>query len=100
MDGSRQMVLLDRVVSGKTDFQEDFGSVLHQMPIDKLPDAPFEVRILLDKSSVEVFINGGQYVMTDQIFPTQNYTILEVENNTERPLELQNLQISKVKGIW
>ncbi len=100
MDSSQKMVLLDRIVSGKTDFQEDFGNVIHQMPIDNLPDAPFEVRILLDKSSVEVFINGGQYVMTDQIFPTQNYTILEVENAKEIPLELMDFQISKIKGIW
>ncbi|MGB5821409.1 MAG: glycoside hydrolase family 32 protein [Saonia sp.] len=100
MKEETESVMLDRTVSGKTGFQEDFGSKIHQMPVANLPDGPFEVRILLDRSSIEVFINGGQYVMTDQIFPNENYTALELENTSTEPMELKNFKISKVKGVW
>lgn len=100
MDSQRQLFLMDRVMSGKTDFQEDFGSKLHKMPIGNLPEASFEVRILMDLSSIEVFINGGQYVMTDQIFPNENYTIFEIENTSGGQMELKDFTVSGIASIW
>jgi len=97
---SRKIVLVDRVASGKTNFQESFGSSIHQMPIDDLPNTMVNVRILMDQSSMELFINDGQYVMTEQLFPTIPYTTLVVDNVGEVPLTLKNFVVSPVRKIW
>ncbi|WP_282162397.1 glycoside hydrolase family 32 protein [Ulvibacterium marinum] len=100
LDSEKSVFYLDRTRSGKTDFQENFGDTVQEMPIDHLPQEAFEVRILLDHSSVEVFINKGQYVMTAQVFPNEHYTLLDIENTSEAILEFNNFEINKVKGIW
>ena len=35
-------------------------------------------KLVLDASSIEIFINGGQYVMTNQIFPNENFSNFEI----------------------
>ncbi len=99
-DAENQLILLDRTQSGKIDFQEDFGNHVQQMPIDNLPDTEFEVRIILDHSSIEIFINKGQYVMTAQLFPNEQYNMLMIGNTSAGPLRLKDFGISKVKRIW
>ncbi len=42
-----------------------------RVPVE-LIDGAVELRIFLDKYSVEVFINGGQRVITSTVFPSQN----------------------------
>ena len=89
---------LDRTNSGKVDFQEDFASV-QQMPVFDLPEE-YEVRILMDHSSIETFINKGQYVMTAQLFPNKPYDRLTIENLGEAQIELKNIETNKVERIW
>ncbi len=96
---AKQKFFIDRQKSGVIDFQDGFGN-LQQMPIPNLPNAPYEVRILMDKSSVEIFINEGQYVMTAQLFPIKSYTRLKIENLGVDALLLSDFEVSKVKGIW
>lgn len=91
---------LDRRVSGQIDFQEDFGKSVQNMPVPELPEGEFEVRVLLDASSVEVFLNQGQYVMTAQLFPTAAYRSLRVENKSDQPLTLDHFRLSPVRRIW
>ena len=50
--------------------------------------------IYLDRSSVEVFVNDGQYAMTDQLFPAQPYTKLSIENLSNGELQIKDLQIN------
>ena len=90
---------IDRANSGKVDFQEDFGR-RQQMPVPDLPDGEFEVRILIDHSSIEVFINEGQYVMTAQLFPNEKYTDLTLENLGDSEIALAGFQVNEVKRIW
>jgi fructan beta-fructosidase len=70
------------------------------MPLDDLPDGQVEFRIFLDASSVEVFINKGQYVMTAQIFPANFYSDLEIGNTGTTSLKIQDLTINEVTGVW
>ncbi len=94
-----QTFSIDRVISGKIDFQEDFGSI-QQMPVPDLPDGEFEIRILIDHSSIEVFINEGQYVMTAQLFPNEEYTDLTLENLGDSEITLEGFELNEVKRIW
>lgn len=100
MMADEETFILDRSKSGKVDFQEDFGNGIQQMPIPDLPDGAYEVRILIDWSSIEVFINKGQYVMTAQLFPNEYYTDLTVENQTGNELILKEFGINDIKSIW
>ncbi|MCJ7467707.1 MAG: glycoside hydrolase family 32 protein [Maribacter sp.] len=99
MDATKDVFILDRSKSGKTDFQQDFGAS-QQMPIPYLSDEKFEVRILMDWSSIEVFINRGQYVMTSLIFPNEPYNALEIENRSQSPQEFTDFTVSNVNRIW
>lgn len=99
MDSRNQLMLLDRMESGKVNFQAEFGNKKHHMPIDKLGNDAFEVRILLDWSSIEVFVDNGLYVMTDQIFPTQSYNRLILENLDEEKT-IENVTIEQMVSVW
>ena len=70
------------------------------MPVPNLPEDPFEIRILMDWSSIEVFINEGQYVMTSQIFPNEFYKQLEIKNNNNSDLILLNFEVNSAESIW
>ncbi len=99
LDGEKDLFLLDRTQSGQTDFQKDFASVA-KMPVDNLPEGEYEVRILMDRSSVEVFINQGQYVMTAQLFPNKDYRTLEIENTSGHLLKFNDFEVNRVGRIW
>ena len=100
MDSAAEEFVLDRRQSGKVDFKEEFAPDVQRMPIDNLPEDPFEVLILLDWSSVEIFINDGQYVMTAQIFPNEFYQELQVDNKGDNDLILLNFEVSGAESIW
>ena len=69
------------------------------MPMPHL-DSIFEVRMILDWSSIEIFIDKGKYVITSQIFPNENYGQLSFENKSNQILSVQNLEVSEVKRTW
>lgn len=99
-DTDNKQIVLDRTKSGKTNFQEDFGKTAQKMPIDNLLDGEFEVKILMDWSSMELFVNKGQHVMTSQLFPTENYTNLTIENTSESEIELKRFSLREIKSVW
>ena len=99
LDTSTNSFNLDRTQSGITDFQADFDKKAHHMPVLDLPNE-FELRILMDWSSVEVFLNGGQYAMTEQLFPSNPYNLLIIENTSEGSLAIELNGPEKVDRIW
>ncbi|MGI9548030.1 MAG: glycoside hydrolase family 32 protein [Flavobacteriaceae bacterium] len=100
MNSNKKEFSIDRSGSGKVDFSEKFTQRIQRMPIDNLPEEVFEIRILIDWSSIEVFINQGQYVMTAQIFPNDFYTNLEIINHHPSDLILLDFEVSSAESIW
>ncbi len=100
MDGDQDLFTLDRSASGKTDFDPDFAETPQIMPTGGLPEGEVMIRIMMDWSSVELFINEGQYAMTAQVFPNGHYTELLIENTGEEPLKVKDLEISRAETIW
>ena len=100
LEGDQELFLLDRTKSGKTEFKEDFAKSVQKMPITNMPEGEFEVRILMDWSSIEVFINNGQYVMTSQIFPNESYTNLLFRNSSSSVLTINALEVNRAESIW
>ncbi|KAI7243623.1 hypothetical protein KC345_g12167, partial [Hortaea werneckii] len=67
INGQTEELYVDRSASGKIDFHELFPG-LHSAKL-MAPAAAYDLRIYVDRSSVEVFAGGGQAVITDLIFP-------------------------------
>jgi fructan beta-fructosidase len=77
-DGNEQIVLslngdtlsFDRTTSGSTSFNESFPAV-HQFNISGILVRKLDVYV--DVASVEVFVNDGERVMTEIVFPSDPY---------------------------
>jgi levanase len=90
-------VYVDRTRSGNVGFSRDFPGV-HRAPLTAR-DGEVRLRILVDWSSVEVFADRGQRVITDQIFPsgTSQGVALFAEGGTAK---LDSLDIWQMRSIW
>ncbi|WP_054558313.1 glycoside hydrolase family 32 protein [Croceitalea dokdonensis] len=99
-DRPNKEFLFDRTKSGLVDFQKDFAKGTHRMPLEHLPQDKVEIRMLMDWSSVEVFINKGQQVMTHQVFPKELYSKLTIINDTETSMELTHFKIEPIPSVW
>jgi levanase len=67
-DTTTHEVYIDRTKSGDVSFDPTFAGV-HRAPLP-LDHGLVRLHILVDTSSVEVFTDQGQVVLTDQIFPS------------------------------
>jgi sucrose-6-phosphate hydrolase SacC (GH32 family) len=67
VDAAREQVSIDRTKSGQTAFHPKFANV-QVAPVPR-KDGPTSLRIFIDTSSVEVFVNDGEQVLTSLIFP-------------------------------
>ena len=70
-DVARQELTLDRTKSGNVAFNPLFASTLEtaKVPLEK---GRLQLRVLVDKSVVEVFAQGGKTTITDLVFPRQH----------------------------
>jgi fructan beta-fructosidase len=90
-------IVIDRSKSGLVDFSENFFA---EIKADFIPKEINEVELYVDASSVEIFINKGERVMTARMFNKANYSSLEVLNTTDSTIEVMDFSISTVKRIW
>lgn len=100
IDSEHKIVTFDRAKSGKTGFSENFAAGVQHMNMSNLPSGQIEIKMLLDHSSIELFINKGQYVMTNQIFPNEFYSELTVINTAAEPMTIDDFKEQKVERIW
>jgi fructan beta-fructosidase len=92
------MFSIDRRHSGIVNFEENFGKKIHTTSTPNIITETIDYHILLDWSSVEIFLNGGVYTFTEQLFPKKPYTKLRIQSNENQ--EIKNIKINKIKGIW
>ncbi|AWW32305.1 glycoside hydrolase family 32 protein [Echinicola strongylocentroti] len=89
IDGDQ--LAFDRSSSGKTDFEAGFGN-LHTAPLSGVDIK--SLRVFADRSSLEFFINDGELVMTEIIFPNAPYLKLDFEGFNE------NAKVHYLASIW
>ena len=97
IDPVHKEVLLDRSKSGKIDFSESFAESIHVLPIVST-NRETDVRIILDRSSIELFIDEGRYVMTEQFFTNAPFSELVLRSKEET--EINDLKINKISNTW
>jgi fructan beta-fructosidase len=67
IDARRSRLIVDRTRSGQTGFHPNFAAK-HEAPL-RIADGRCTVHVLLDRSSLEVFAQNGESVLTELIFP-------------------------------
>jgi len=97
IDPVKKEMSLDRRKSGLTNFEVRFANKIHSLPYI-VSDKVVDVRIILDWSSIEIFVDEGKYVMTEQIFPTEFYNNLQI--NSKLKTTINNFKLNTIKSIW
>ncbi len=97
-DEKSNQFLIDRMHSGIIDFEENFASQPHKTILKNLTSKTKNYKIILDQSSIEIFLNNGVYSFTEQIFPKKPYNHLSIK--TDEGLELKKFKISAIPSIW
>lgn len=94
---SNSKMFFDRSNSGEVNFSEKF-STLHETNVN-LENNRIKMRMYVDKSSVEVFVNNGQAVFTNVIFPdgASNGMSLYTKGGN---VKIVSLEVYPLKGIW
>ena len=87
---------IDRIKSGKTDFQKDFAAK-HTAP-RLTNDQSLSMSLIIDASSVELFADNGLTVMTEIFFPNQPYNQVHIQSTDN--VMIKKLEYSNLKSIW
>jgi len=74
-------ITIDRSASGKVDFNSQFKQKMFCPFIPKNGQLT-NFQILVDKTSIEIFVNNGEKVMTAIFFPNYQYNLLNVQGAT------------------
>lgn len=80
-DKAANLIYLDRSRSGVVDFNSHFSQRIlcpYNSKIGKLT----EFRILVDKTSLELFVDGGEKMVTALFFPKYQYNYLSLQTNS------------------
>lgn len=85
----------DRTNSGLVDFNKKFL----MNPRQKIPIGKKEIlslELVLDASSIEIFLNDGEYVLTNQIFPREEYDHFKIKKSDG--IDINNFKIQSVNS--
>lgn len=97
IDPERKQIVLDRRHSGKTEFHEKFADQIHSLPFIPKKQVS-EVKLITDKASIEVFIDGGRYVMTEKFFPNAEYNTMKLSSS--KGTVIRDFKIKSVANTW
>ena len=91
------VVYVDRRKSGNVAFHPAFAG-RHDAPT-RLIDGAAKLQIIVDRSSIEVFINDGEAVISDRIFPSRQTPVIEAFAGDETA-KVINTTLQPLKSIW
>ncbi len=74
-DASKQTFAMDRTKSGNVGFSEDFPCVTKAPTYGKVK----QLRIFIDRCSIEAFDADGKMAMTNLVFPSEPYNTIKVK---------------------
>lgn len=97
-DAKLKSFTMDRTHSGVVNFDENFANKIHKTNVSNLVSDSVDFEVILDWSSIEVFLNNGFYSFTEQIFPKKPYTKLVLQSDEKQ--EIRNIRIDEIQFIW
>lgn len=90
----KNMLVIDRSRSGQVDFSDNFARNTINAPLIKAKT--YKIRLFVDKNSTEIFINDGELVLTNTIFPIKPYNSLSVATEQGK-IRMENITIYNIK---
>ena len=92
-DVVKKTFAIDRTKSGEVSFSNDFPAVT-EMSLSKSKE--LKLRLFVDKSSIEAFVDNGKFVMTNCVFPSEPYDMIRFESDGNR-YKVNNINIYQIK---
>jgi sucrose-6-phosphate hydrolase SacC (GH32 family) len=89
-------VFVDRTRSGEVAFAPEFSG-RHKAALRQ--SSRVKLRVFLDRSSLEVFVNDGEVVLTDRIYPSPGSDGIELYSDAGRGKVL-SLTVWKLGSVW
>jgi fructan beta-fructosidase len=92
----QKQLFVDRTAAGKADFSESFAG------ISKAPykaGKKLQFQIFLDASSVELFADHGNRVLTNLIFPTVKFSQLKIFSSGGSVI-VKKAEFHNLKRVW
>jgi len=97
-DPERGRLAVDRTRSGRVDFQRAFAG-RHEAPL-RLVDGRCRLRLLIDGSSLEVFAQDGETVITDLVFPTTESRALRLWARGTGMPRVDGITLHELSSAW
>lgn len=82
IDNTAKELFIDRTQSGKTGFGNHYATPITKAPLNKA-FANAKMKLLIDKTSIEIFFNDGEKVLTEIFFPNENFSELTLATDTQ-----------------
>jgi fructan beta-fructosidase len=98
VDTKQSKLFVDRARSGNVGFDESFPG-RHAGPIRLAGGKSVKLHIFVDRSSVEVFGNGGEIVISDGIFPASTSGGIEFYSQGG-PVRILRVDVWNLKSAW
>lgn len=95
-DKASDNFFIDRTKSGKVDFEKGFAAKHTAPRLSK--NENFNLTLIIDNASIELFADEGLSVMTEIFFPNQLYSEIEIQSDDN--FKIQSLKVVKMKSIW
>lgn len=92
-DLAKERMSVDRSKSGAIDFTTNFTTGEINAPLVKKNS--YKIRLLIDKASSELFVNDGELVQTNIMFPSEPYNTLTFETNNS--ISVENINVYNLK---
>lgn len=96
-DSIKKAFFVDNTQNGWQSPNKDFA-VISYAPFD-LKNRKVNMRIFIDRSSIELFTENDEVVFTNQVFPTETYTKLEAFSEKGK-VTLNSAELISLKRIW
>ncbi|HTM37460.1 MAG TPA: glycoside hydrolase family 32 protein [Terriglobales bacterium] len=94
-DREKQQFFMDRTKSGAI-LAEGFAA---RTTAPLAPGRPFDLRLVVDRSSIEAYAQDGTIAMTNLIFPPSGHTRVELFSKSGKPVDAKGTSW-KLRSIW
>lgn len=92
----QKQFFIDRRAAGKSDFSKKYAGI-SKAPYTAGKD--LKLLLLVDASSVELFVDNGRLVMTSLVFPTEKFTVMKLFSKGGN-VTLNNAEFQGIERSW
>lgn len=88
-------VMVDRSTAGKNEFSPKFSGI--GTGYRTITSFPTDIRLFVDHSSVEIFMDNGLLAMTETFFPSEPFRQARIVSDG---IDIKSARVRKLKKIW